>query len=67
MDDSCNPFLKVKSHPYRIYSVVIPTVILIFILESVYVFLSIPATLGTALTTLGPFSNPKVKSLLSGK
>jgi len=35
---------------------------MVLILESVYVFMSVPESLGTALTTMGPF--PKVKTPL---
>ena len=42
----------------------IPAVLLVFILESVYVFMTIPDSLGTALTMSGPFPKAKLHSLL---
>uniref|UniRef100_A0A6C0K4M3 Uncharacterized protein n=1 Tax=viral metagenome TaxID=1070528 RepID=A0A6C0K4M3_9ZZZZ len=60
MEDTCNPYAKLKLQPYRIYSILIPIVGLIFILESVFVFMSIPESLGNALTLKGPF--PQLKT-----
>jgi len=60
MEDTCNPFAKLRLQPYRIYSILIPMVVFILILESVFVFMSIPESIGNALTTMGPF--PQVKT-----
>jgi hypothetical protein len=64
MEDSCNPFAKTKMQSFRIYSLMIPAVLLVFILESIYVFMTIPESLGTALTMKGPFPKAKLDSLL---
>ena len=62
MEDTCNPYAKLQLQPYRIYSIIIPLIVMVLILESVYVSMSVPESLGTALTTMGPF--PKVKTPL---
>lgn len=54
-NDSCNPFLKTNLHSYRIYTVLLPILVMIFVLESIFVFMSIPVSLGTAVTTSGPY------------
>jgi len=42
----------------------IPAVLLVFILESIFIISTIPDSLGTALTMMGPFPKAKVDSLL---
>ena len=64
MLDSCSPFANSKLQSFRAYSLLIPAVLLVFILESIYVFASIPESLGTALTMKGPFPKAKLDSLL---
>ncbi len=53
-NDSCNPFLNKRLHTYKIYSILLPILIIIFVLESIYIFMTIPVSLGTAITTSGP-------------
>ena len=56
MEDTCKPKAAQKLQAYRIYTIIVPAILMIFVLESVYVFMSIPATLGTALSIKGPFT-----------
>ena len=55
--DSCKPFSKAKLQSYRIYSILIPVVLMFFVLECIYVFMSIPSSsIGNAISTIGPYS-----------
>ena len=65
--DSCNPFAKLKLQSYRIYSILIPLVCMALVLEGIFVFMSIPATLGSALTISGPFPKAATSALLEKK
>jgi hypothetical protein len=56
MEDTCKPKSAQTLQAYRIYTIIVPALLMIFILECVYVFMSIPATLGTALSIKGPFT-----------
>jgi hypothetical protein len=48
MEDTCSPGKNKSLHTYRIYSIVIPAVILTLILEAVYVIGNIAGNLGSA-------------------
>jgi hypothetical protein len=58
MNDTCNPNANLKQQPYRIYSILLPAVLLLFVLEAVFVFMSIPS-LGSAATLVGPYNISK--------
>lgn len=53
MVDSCQPNKNKSLKSFRIYSIVVPTLIFIVILEAIFVFMAIPQTIGNALTTTG--------------
>ena len=61
MSDSCKPFKGQQIKPFRVYSIVLPIVLTILFVEAVYVFSSIPGTLGTALTVTGAL--PSIKHI----
>ena len=52
MSDSCNP--KFKIYDFRIYSLLIPAVLILFALECIYVFMIVPSNIGRAVDTQGP-------------
>ena len=51
--DSCQPMKALKLKTFRIYSIIIPVLVFILIIEAVFVFMSIPETLGNALSIKG--------------
>ena len=51
--DSCQPNKNKSLKSFRIYSIVVPTLIFTVILEAIFVFMAIPQTLGNALTITG--------------
>jgi len=51
--DSCNPTRNLTLKSYRIYSILIPIVIFLFMLETFFVFMAIPSELGDAFTIEG--------------
>jgi hypothetical protein len=53
MEDTCTPGKNKSIQTYRIYSIVIPAVILTVIIEAFYVIGNIPGNLGSALTIKG--------------
>ena len=55
-NDSCNPFVNKRLHTYRVYTVLLPVLVMVFVLECIYVFMTVPVSLGTAVTTTGPHS-----------
>lgn len=55
MADTCRPPEKAAMNTIRIYYALIPALLFIFALEAVYVIVSIPDNLGTALSTVGRF------------
>ena len=61
--DSCSPMSNLTLKAFRIYSIVIPVIIFILILEAIFVFMAIPDTLGSALTVKGklPALPPGIK------
>lgn len=63
MADSCQPNKNVKLQSFRIYSILLPCLIFIFMVECIFVFMSIPQNLGNALTITGklPALPPGVK------
>jgi hypothetical protein len=58
--DTCNPNLKLKFQTYKIYSIIIPMLLMALVLEVIFIFMSIPTSIGNALTTAGPFPTSKV-------
>ena len=64
MEDSCAPTRNLTLNSFRIYTILIPTLIFILLLESVFVFMSIPETLGNSLSIKGKLpSLPIAKGL----
>ena len=55
-NDSCNPLVNKRLHTYRVYTVLLPVLVMVFVLECIYVFMTVPVSLGTAVTTTGPHS-----------
>jgi hypothetical protein len=43
MEDTCNPLAKTTIQDYRIYHIIIPIVALIIVLETIFIFMSIPS------------------------
>ena len=41
--DTCNPASKLVLYSFRIYSLVIPTLLFILLLETIFVFSAVPA------------------------
>lgn len=58
--DTCNPNVKKTLYTYKFYGVILPTLLMTLLLEVVFVFMSIPTSIGNALTTAGPFPTSKV-------
>jgi len=64
MEDTCSPGRNKVTHTFRIYSIVIPIVCAILLLEIIYVIASVPSgEIGSALTIHG--SLPKLPPLPS--
>jgi hypothetical protein len=53
MEDTCSPGKNKKLQTYRIYSIVMPSILGLLIMEGVYIIASIPGNLGSALTIKG--------------
>jgi hypothetical protein len=54
MEDTCSPGKNKVTQSFRIYSILIPCLVGILILEIIYIVLNIPtSTLGNALTIKG--------------
>ena len=51
--DTCNPQPSVSLNTFRFWSIVFPVIGLIFMGECVFVFMSIPDVVGSALTITG--------------
>lgn len=58
--DTCNPKATLKFYNYKFYSMVLPALLMFLVLEVIFVFMTIPTSIGTALTTGGPFPTSKV-------
>ena len=58
--DTCNPNVKKTLRNYKFYSVILPVLLMSLVLEVVFVFMSIPTSIGNALTAAGPFPTSKV-------
>jgi hypothetical protein len=50
MKDTCTPANNFTLKTYRIYSIIIPALIFILIIEAIYVFMKLPSTFGSATT-----------------
>lgn len=50
MSDSCKPLKGLKLNSFRIYSIIIPTLLFILAIEAVMIFASLPTTMGSALS-----------------
>jgi len=53
MSDTCSPGKNKTLQTYRIYTILIPIVLGVFILEAMYIIIFIPNTLGSAKTITG--------------
>lgn len=60
--DTCSPQKNKTLHVYRVYTILIPIVLAIFILEVIFIFIFIPNTLGSSLTIKG--SLPDLSSIV---
>lgn len=56
--DTCRPNVRLPLQSYRIYSILFPIVIGLFMLECIYVFVRIPSNIGDSNTILGPYEIP---------
>lgn len=66
MADSCNPRNKFKLYDFRIYSILIPIVLMLLVLESIYIFMIIPSSkLGTAESIMGALKSGPIQKLLT--
>jgi hypothetical protein len=64
--DSCTPLSKLKWQSYRVYSILIPMVLMVFALECIYVFMSVPSSsIGNAMTAMGPYSSAAAMKALT--
>ena len=50
MEDTCNPGKNKVLQSYRIYTIVIPCAVVIFILEAAYVLSNIPGNIGSSMS-----------------
>jgi len=60
MPDTCSPLIGLKLHIYKFYSIILPALLMFLVLEIVFVFMTIPTSIGNVLATAGPFSTSKV-------
>lgn len=60
--DSCQPKKNQSLKSFRIYSLVVPSLLFILAVETVCVFMNIPGTLGAANTVLGKL--PKLSTTI---
>jgi len=51
--DTCDPASKLVLYSFRIYSIILPTLLFILLLETIFVFSSVPAG---KLDSVAPFS-----------
>jgi hypothetical protein len=58
--DTCNPLVGLRLQNYKFYSVILPALLMFLVLEIVFVFMTIPTSIGNVLATAGPFSTSKV-------
>jgi hypothetical protein len=60
MVDTCSPEATTTLYSFRAYSIIIPVALIVLFLEAMYILAKKPGTLGSALTSKGPFTLPKV-------
>lgn len=66
MADSCTPKKSFKVYDFRIYSILIPLVLMLLVLESIYVFMVVPSSkLGTAESIIGALKSGPIQKLLT--
>jgi hypothetical protein len=53
MEDTCNPKPSLQINAFRIWSIIIPTMLFILMVECLFVFSMIPDSIGNALTLTG--------------
>ena len=58
--DTCNPEANFKFSSYKFYNTILPALVMFFILEVVFIFISIPTSIGSIVAAAGPFSTSKV-------
>lgn len=51
--DTCSPGKNKTLQVYRVYTILIPVILAVFLLEVIFIFISIPDTLGSSLTIKG--------------
>lgn len=64
MGDSCQPNKNQSLNSFRVYSILVPCLLFILAIETFYIFMYYPGTLGNAKTVLGKFS--KLPSNIKG-
>ena len=60
--DTCSPGKNKTLQVYRVYTILIPIVITVFLLELIFILIFIPDTLGSSLTLKG--SLPDLSSIV---
>jgi hypothetical protein len=66
MEDTCSPGKNRQLQTYRIYSIIIPSVLAVLFMETIYIISHIPGNLGSMPTikalpsTGGPMNSKKV-------
>jgi hypothetical protein len=60
MVDTCQPNKNKVLNAFRVYSIVVPSLLFVLALEVVYICMNMPGTLGNAKTVLGKL--PKLPS-----
>jgi hypothetical protein len=53
LQDSCQPTKNQSLKTFRIYSIVVPSLFFILAVETVYIFMNVPGSLGNAHTVIG--------------
>jgi len=60
--DTCSPEKNKTLQVYRVYTILIPVILAVFLLELIFILIFIPDTLGSSLTIKG--SLPDLSSLV---
>ena len=48
--DTCTPMRNLTLKSFRIYSIVIPTLVFFLMIEGVFIFMTLPSSFGSAVT-----------------
>jgi hypothetical protein len=53
LEDSCNPNSNPSLHTYRIFTILVPCLLFILVIEIVWIFITYPQSIGNAYTIVG--------------